>query len=151
MLLKNHSANWEATTVTLSQTVGRHKNDIQSCLLSFSCEVLSDSWLTPWTAACQPSLSFTVSQSLLRFMSIESVMLSNHLFLCCLKEIVTSYLSRLVVLVERKCVLFKMMLKVSRYFQNNVRKIDCFHIMIVSITDSDCRSYTFLIKSLSST
>ena len=33
---------------------------------------------TPWTAACQASLSLTVSQSLLRFMSIESVKLSNH-------------------------------------------------------------------------
>ena len=37
---------------------------------------------TPWTAACQVSLSFTISQSLLRFMSIESVMLSNHLVFC---------------------------------------------------------------------
>ena len=38
---------------------------------------------TPWTAACQASLSFTVSQSLLKLMSIESVMPSNHLILCC--------------------------------------------------------------------
>ena len=39
---------------------------------------------TPWTAARQASLSsFTVSQSLLKFMSIELVMLSNHLILCC--------------------------------------------------------------------
>ena len=35
-----------------------------------------------WTAACQTSLSFTISQSLLKFISIESVMLSNHLILC---------------------------------------------------------------------
>ena len=34
---------------------------------------------TPWTAAHQPSLSFTISWSLLRFMSIELVMLSSHL------------------------------------------------------------------------
>ena len=34
---------------------------------------------TPWTAAPQASLSFTISWSLLRFMSTESVMLSNHL------------------------------------------------------------------------
>ena len=34
---------------------------------------------TPWTAAHQASLSFTISQSLLKFTSIESVMLSNHL------------------------------------------------------------------------
>ena len=38
--------------------------------------------MTPWTAAYQASLSFTVSCSLLRFMPIESVMLSNHLILC---------------------------------------------------------------------
>ena len=41
---------------------------------------LSCIWLfvTPWTAAHQASLSFTVSQSFLKLMSIESVMLSNH-------------------------------------------------------------------------
>ena len=38
---------------------------------------------TPWTAACQASLSITNSQSLLKLMSIESVMLPNHLILCC--------------------------------------------------------------------
>ena len=38
---------------------------------------------TPWTAAHQAGLSFTISQSLLKFMSIESVVLSNHLILCC--------------------------------------------------------------------
>ena len=37
---------------------------------------------TPWTAACQASLSFTISQSLLKLMSIESVMPSNNLILC---------------------------------------------------------------------
>ena len=36
---------------------------------------------TPWTAACQASLSITSSQSLLKLMSIESVMPSNHLIL----------------------------------------------------------------------
>ena len=41
-------------------------------------------FVTPWTAACQASLSFTISQSLLKFMSIESVMPSNRLILCCL-------------------------------------------------------------------
>ena len=45
---------------------------------------LSCVWLfvTPWTAACQSCLSFTISQSLLKLMSIESVMLSNHFILC---------------------------------------------------------------------
>ena len=38
---------------------------------------------TPWTAACQASLSFTTSRSLVKLMSITLVMPSNHLFLCC--------------------------------------------------------------------
>ena len=37
---------------------------------------------TPWTAACQASLSITNSQSLLKLMPIESVIPSNHLILC---------------------------------------------------------------------
>ena len=39
-------------------------------------------FVTPWTAACQASLSLPLSQSLLKFMSIESVMLSNYLIFC---------------------------------------------------------------------
>ena len=50
-------------------------------MLLFSCSVMSDS-ATPWTAACQVSLSFTISWSLLRHMSIELVMPFNHLILC---------------------------------------------------------------------
>ena len=38
--------------------------------------------VTPWTAAHQASLSFTISQSLLKFISIELKMSSNHLILC---------------------------------------------------------------------
>ena len=38
--------------------------------------------MTPWTAACQAFLSFTIFRSLLKLMSIESVMPSNHLILC---------------------------------------------------------------------
>ena len=47
-------------------------------------KLLSYVWLiaTPWTSAHQASLSFIISQSLLKLMSIESVMLSNHLSLC---------------------------------------------------------------------
>ena len=46
---------------------------------------LSRVWLfaTPWTAAHQASLSFTISWSLPKFKFIESVMSSNHLILCC--------------------------------------------------------------------
>ena len=38
---------------------------------------------TPWTAACQVSLSFIISLNLLKFMSIELVMPSSLLVLCC--------------------------------------------------------------------
>ena len=41
-------------------------------------------FVTPWAAAFQAPLSSTISQSFLKFMSIELVMLSNHLILCCL-------------------------------------------------------------------
>ena len=49
-----------------------------------SVQSLSRVWLftTPWTTACQASLSITNFQSLLKLMSIESVMPSNHLILC---------------------------------------------------------------------
>ena len=52
--------------------------------LSFVVQSLSHIGLfvTPWTAASQAPVSFTVSWSLLQFMSIELVMLSNHLILC---------------------------------------------------------------------
>ena len=49
--------------------------------VQFSCSVVSDS-VTPWTAACQAFLSITNSQSLLKLMSIELVMSSNHVILC---------------------------------------------------------------------
>ena len=39
--------------------------------------------MTLWTAACQSSLSFTISQSWLELISIESIMPSNHFILCC--------------------------------------------------------------------
>ena len=53
---------------------------VLSSVQLFSRSVVSDS-ATPWTAACQASLSFTISWSLLRLMSLESVMPSNHLIL----------------------------------------------------------------------
>ena len=54
-------------------------------------------WLfvTPWTAACQASLSNTNSQSLLKLMSIEWVMPSNHLILCCPLHLLPSIFPRI--------------------------------------------------------
>ena len=57
-----------------SQTAG-----LQSLLFSHSVMSVS---ATPWTAARQASLPFGISQSLLKLMSIELVMPSNHLILC---------------------------------------------------------------------
>ena len=51
-------------------------------MLLFSRSVVSDS-VTQWTAASKASLSSTISQSLLKLMSIELAILSNHLILCC--------------------------------------------------------------------
>ena len=72
------SLHWPATRGQCN--VGFIKGDL-------SCSVLtqfSHVWLfaTPWTTAGQPTLSFTISQSLLKLMSIESVIPSNHLTLC---------------------------------------------------------------------
>ena len=53
-------------------------------IVLFCCSV-TESYLAlcdPWTAACQASLSITISQSLLKFMSIELVMPSNHFIFC---------------------------------------------------------------------
>ena len=68
---------------------GNHKQDEKTtlgmgeniCKLQFSCSVM---WLfvTPWTATYQASLSITNSWSLLKLMSIQSVMPSNHFILC---------------------------------------------------------------------
>ena len=66
-------------------TPGSYWNSFVSWLKSSSVQLLSCVWLfvTPWTAAHQASLSITNSWSLLRFVSIELVMPSNHLILCC--------------------------------------------------------------------
>ena len=57
---------------------------IYLCFQFRSVQLLSlvQLFVIPWTAACQASLSFTISWSLLKLMSIESVMPSNHLILC---------------------------------------------------------------------
>ena len=60
----------------------RCKAALPKLLLPLLSHCLSDSAI-PWIAACQASLFFTVSRSLSKFMSIESVMPSNLLILCC--------------------------------------------------------------------
>ena len=69
LILKCLNSCWNITNVTY---------------MSSSVQSLSRVWLfaTPWTAAHQTSLSITSSRSLLKLMSTESVMPSNHLILC---------------------------------------------------------------------
>ena len=65
---------------------GPKKANPQKQKIRFSQLSFNRVWLfeTPWIAACQPSLSITNSQSLPKLMSIELVMPSSHLILCCL-------------------------------------------------------------------
>ena len=58
----------------------QHCKSTTTVVQSLSCVQF---FVTPWTAGCQASLSFTISQGLFQLMSIESVMSSNHLILCC--------------------------------------------------------------------
>ena len=76
---KNHNLDYRWTFVgkvmsLLFNTLSRY----QFSSVAQSCPLFP----TPWTAARQASLSITNSQSLLKLMSIESVMPSNHLILC---------------------------------------------------------------------
>ena len=72
LVLLGHQSNWLKV----------HSYDLT---LSFVVQSLSrvQFFMTPWTAARQVSLSFTISRSLLKLMSIESPMPCNHLILCC--------------------------------------------------------------------
>ena len=64
--------------ITFCRIAGSHSHP----LLLFCGSFVSGS-MTPWTAARQASLSFSISRNLLKFMSVESVMPSKHLILCC--------------------------------------------------------------------
>ena len=67
------SVSWEGRTV------------LSAVFIRLFVQFLSRVWLfarTPWTAARQASLSFTIFRSLLKLMSVESVLPSNHLILC---------------------------------------------------------------------
>ena len=78
ILGRNFCTNFEVWFLQLRSACGPCK----VFLLLFIHSVMSDS-MTPWTAAWQASLSFAISWSLLKLMSFELVMPSNHLILCC--------------------------------------------------------------------
>ena len=73
------------TLQSVSPTCTTHLSSRPTLYMTVVVQLLNHVWLfvTSWTVAPQASLSFTISQSLLRFISTELVMLSNHLILCC--------------------------------------------------------------------
>ena len=76
---------WQTVWILMQSTPGsiwRYQMGIWKYSVQFSSVSQSCLFATAWTAACQASLSITSSQSLLRLMSIESVMPFNHLILC---------------------------------------------------------------------
>ena len=79
--------------MNINKTWPYKKKVIKPYLFQFSSvQSLSHVWLfaTPWIAACQASLSITNFWSLLKLMSIELVMASNHLICCCPLLLLTS-------------------------------------------------------------
>ena len=83
--LEEHTPKFRSITARFLKTSVRSFIKRLLTVLAFSSvQSLSRVWLfvTPWTAARQASLSFTISRSLLKLMSIESVMPSNHLIPC---------------------------------------------------------------------
>ena len=75
---------WLHSIASVPYSVSGDKTSLSCKVFLLLVQWLSCVWLfaTPWIAAHQASLSFTIFQSLLKFMSIESVMPSNHLILC---------------------------------------------------------------------
>ena len=83
-------ASWKKILVTMHGLPGRHSLTLSFCFIPLNfCQFSSVQplshvplFVSPWTAACEASLSITNSRSLLKLMSIESVMPSSHLILC---------------------------------------------------------------------
>ena len=83
ILVKKKSLGTEANAIGTLQMFACLKFNF--CFFVVAVQSLRHVWLfvTPCTAARQASLSFTISWSFLKFMSLELVMPSNHLILCC--------------------------------------------------------------------
>ena len=77
---------WEDVSFQSNKCLHRfsclHSHPLNICFSSVQLLSCVQLFANPWTAACQASLSITNSQSLLKLMSIELVMPSNHLILC---------------------------------------------------------------------
>ena len=75
-------------TQRINQLIPLASDQLEACCTATDLSVVVQSlsriqlFATPWPTTCQAPLSFTISQSLLKFMSIDLVMPSNHLILC---------------------------------------------------------------------
>ena len=80
-----HGGHKELDTAEQLNNNNKHISTVLLQSVSQSVQLFSHVrlFVTPWTAAHQASLSINSSQSLLKLMSIESVIPSNHLILCC--------------------------------------------------------------------
>ena len=101
---------------------------------------------TSWTAACQASLSFTTSQSLLKLMSAESVMPSNHIILCYPLLLLSSIFPSLKVFSNAStlCIRwlkywsFSFSISPSNEYSGSISfRIDCFDLLAVQGTLKD--------------
>ena len=108
-------------------------------------QLLSHVWLfvNPWTATQHPSLSFTISPCLFKFMSIESVMLFNHLILCCPLLLLPSVFPRIRVFSNElalhirwpKCWSFSFSISLSNEYSRLISfRIDWFDLVAVQWT-----------------
>ena len=100
-------------------------------------------FVTPWTVAHQASLSFTISWSLLKFMSFESVILSSHLILCGLLLLLPSIFSSIRVFSSKSALCISWpkywsfsfsMSPSSKYSGLISLRIDWFHLLAVQGT-----------------
>ena len=116
---------------------------ILSLSLLFSHSVVSNFFAAPWTVARQASLSFTISQSLLKLMSIESMMPSNHLILCHPLLLLTSIFPRVRVFSNELALCMRLPKYWSFIFRISPSneysgfisfRIDWFHLLVVQGT-----------------
>ena len=115
---------------------GSGKRSLPFLKVGVVVQLLSHVWLfvTPWTVGCQASLFFTISWSLLRFTSIESVMLANHLILWHLLLLLPSIFSSIRIFSSESALLIRW----PWYWSFSIRLNLGLTILIIHIQDGGC-------------
>ena len=135
------------STLPLSHRSGHTEHVGKGSLAVFLIYVLQllsrvQLFATPWTAARQAPLSSTVSQSLLKFMSIELMMPSNHLILCCPLLLLPSVFPSIRVFSSKSALRirwlkywsFNFNISPSNEHSGLIFRIDCFDLLAVQGT-----------------